>query len=272
MANTAKLNISEAMIKNYTQKLVLFIVAITLNGCEKSDQFYEIKTDLKNRLEAYYSFSSNANDESGNGYNGKIVNVSLIKDRFGKSNSAVNFPGIAGSKISTKFFGVNGDRSRTISLWYRQTVDKNNMSILFYGGDPLNGEQGFGIYVNGNSRNIGVFISNYFGSFPLAVSSNYSKIFDGKWHHFAFTYNNNISGNIVTKINIYIDGVLVPSDSITQNAKTDPLETKPVLPLVFGEYFQSTSLFVGDLDDVGFWSRALSQTEISYLFENDYKP
>ncbi len=27
-----------------------------------------------------------------------------------------------------------------------------------------------------------------------------------------------------------------------------------------------------ELDDVGFWGRSLSQIEISYLFNNDYKP
>ena len=45
-------------------------------------------------LIAYYPFSGNANDSSGNGYNGTISgDPQLTTDRFGNSNSAYNFDG-----------------------------------------------------------------------------------------------------------------------------------------------------------------------------------
>ncbi len=42
-------------------------------------------------LLAFYSFTGNANDESGNGYNGTINGASLTNDRFANPNSAIQF-------------------------------------------------------------------------------------------------------------------------------------------------------------------------------------
>ena len=37
-------------------------------------------------LVAYYPFNGNANDESGNGYDGAVNGATVSTDRFGKSN------------------------------------------------------------------------------------------------------------------------------------------------------------------------------------------
>jgi hypothetical protein len=42
-------------------------------------------------LVAYYPFNGNANDESGNGYNGDVTGATLVADRFGNENSAFSF-------------------------------------------------------------------------------------------------------------------------------------------------------------------------------------
>jgi len=44
-------------------------------------------------LVAYYPFSGNANDTSGNGYDGTVYGATLTTDRFGNSNSAYSFDG-----------------------------------------------------------------------------------------------------------------------------------------------------------------------------------
>jgi len=52
------------------------------------------QVDLNLGLKAYYPFSGNANDASGNGYNGVLQgNVQLTTDRFGNANSAYQFDG-----------------------------------------------------------------------------------------------------------------------------------------------------------------------------------
>src|SRR5208283_222709 len=44
-----------------------------------------------NGLVAWYPFNGNANDSSGNGYNGTVVGATFTADRFGKANSAYSF-------------------------------------------------------------------------------------------------------------------------------------------------------------------------------------
>ncbi|MDP1746882.1 MAG: hypothetical protein Q8L90_15005, partial [Bacteroidota bacterium] len=55
---------------------------------------------LTDSLVACYDFSGNANDGTGNGYNGTVVNATLTADRFGNPNSAYNFNGTASNYIN----------------------------------------------------------------------------------------------------------------------------------------------------------------------------
>lgn len=274
---------------------LILLTLINLSCSEIVSKVDPVALSLKNNLQAFYTFSGNADDVSGNSYDGKLINVSLVKDRFGKVNSAVNFSGINGCKISTNNFVLSGNRSRTISLWYRYTTNfYNHTSILNYGGDPNLKQQDFGIFIStlGGSGMpyIGVMISNPNGSY---MGNYYSKINDGQWHHYAFTYDNT-SGKTLDNVKIYIDGILVKNDVLYSNGywikfgnsmliatgpQLDEINTDSKMPLVFGQYtsidgknpgdFRS---FAGELDDVGFWGRSLNQIEISYLFNNEYKP
>ncbi len=49
--------------------------------------------NLDKGLIAFYPFSGNANDESGNGINGKITKTVLTTDRNGEQNAAYYFNG-----------------------------------------------------------------------------------------------------------------------------------------------------------------------------------
>ena len=88
---------------------------------------------------AYYPFSGNANDSSGNEYDGTISgDPQLTTDRFGNSNSAYIFDG-DGDWI---YFGTDtlpenneGDVSDpfTISVWAKSS-SSSTMSLFAYGG------------------------------------------------------------------------------------------------------------------------------------------
>jgi hypothetical protein len=49
--------------------------------------------DLSDGLMAYYPFNGNANDETGNGYNGTVYGATLNNDRVGNPDSAYSFDG-----------------------------------------------------------------------------------------------------------------------------------------------------------------------------------
>jgi uncharacterized delta-60 repeat protein len=71
---------------------------------------------LWNGLAAYYPFSGNANDETGNGNNGEPNGVVLTTDRFGDADAAYNFNGNGYIQIPDNF----GFKSPafTISMWF----------------------------------------------------------------------------------------------------------------------------------------------------------
>ena len=50
--------------------------------------------DINDGLVAYYPFNGNADDESGNGYDGTVFGATLTTDRNGNENSAYYFDGI----------------------------------------------------------------------------------------------------------------------------------------------------------------------------------
>ncbi|TGO02755.1 hypothetical protein PN36_19610 [Candidatus Thiomargarita nelsonii] len=75
------------MIKLRCYLRTLHLIAIGLSW------FSGAMADLSDGLVAYYPFSGNANDESGNENHGTVNGVSLTIDRFGSPNSAYNFDG-----------------------------------------------------------------------------------------------------------------------------------------------------------------------------------
>src|SRR5690349_14790600 len=55
-----------------------------------------ISQDLTTGLQAYYPFNGNANDATGNGYNGTLIsNPTLTTDRMGNPNSAYYLDGVS---------------------------------------------------------------------------------------------------------------------------------------------------------------------------------
>jgi hypothetical protein len=100
---------------------------------------------------------------------------------------------------------------------------------------------------------------------------------DGNWHHLAV-----VVSSSERRYKIYVDGQL-DSDTHLQVPITNSLnpysisQQKPILEipvnyLVFGNVWKNEpeSAFGGTLDDIGVWSKALSDSEISQLFNSFY--
>jgi hypothetical protein len=87
-----------------------------------------------NGLLGWWPFSGSANDESGNGKHGSIVNTDFSLDRFGNPNSAANFDQngdvINLPEISTALGAPNS--SATYSVWFKGAPTTAN-----YGFGPV---------------------------------------------------------------------------------------------------------------------------------------
>lgn len=201
-----------------------------------------------NGLVAYYPFSGNANDVSGNGNNGTVVGATLTTDRFGNANKAYSFNG------SSNYISVQNSTSLqnisvySISAWVKINNWYNNFFPIIQKSDKSNLYGIYSLYVQPNSvdGNIGV------KSFGI----NYSNWTLGSWKHIVLVATN-------TTCSLYINGNLI-SNVNSANWPQSPLQN---LPLIIGMDKPGAVEYAnGTIDDIGFWNRALTQDDITALY------
>lgn len=207
-------------------------------------------------LTAWYAFTGNANDLSGNNNNGTVFGATLTTDRFGAANAAYNFNGVNDYISSTPVGLPTGNTARTISAWFTTTTSAistnqypNIQTITAYGigaGGPVIFPQsvyapsGKATFESGSSQN-------------LISSSN--PVNNGVWHNITTTY-----GGSGTPVSMYIDGILEGSTSSITLATGLSF-------FGIGNTSWANVAFKGKIDDIGIWNRALTQTEITALFQ-----
>ena len=214
------------------------------------------KYGLTHGLVAYYPFNGNANDASGNSYNGTVFGASLTTDRYNNPNSAYSF--VQGNYIST----TNNMplTSVSISVWVEVLTSPMVGAFVCKNMDLVN-NSGYAFYY-GNSNNPSIYNNADNGLFAVVgwggISANLiipnpvTYLSLNVWHNCVFTYG---SGNG----NIYLDGVLISSltglNPITQNNQVVLIGKSP-----FGD-----NLFSGNLDDIRIYDRILTPLEVLYL-------
>lgn len=216
-----------------------------------------------NGLVAYYPFSGNANDESGNGNNGVVRNAFLTTDRFNQPNSAYQFVGNDNNTVSYIVSNHNnlpsGNSPRTISVW------ATNDSYGTIGGS---GNDGHPIIAYGtpstNSANEIMFFTNNFsvdyiryGGFnnDLDIAFSYNL---QSWYHIVATFD-----GLNSKIYIN-DSLLASGNFFTWNTILDSL--------LIGTQTSKSRFHNGKIDDIRIYNRALSQSEISTLYNEGGYP
>jgi len=212
-----------------------------------------------NGLVGWWPFNGNAIDESGLGTNGIINAATLTSDRFGIINKAYYFNGT----------------NANIDLGINQSINSilNDFSISYWLKSENNGGTIFANYssqgVPASSQwriNSGISTSGEIGTGYLinpnwqGTSSNPYQISLNQWIHYVFTRS---GGN--TKI--YINGILTASNSLSSGSLLNP--TSPAATTKFGYNFPSAGgidYYKGILDDIGIWNRALTQQEVTVLY------
>ncbi len=203
-------------------------------------------------LVAYYPFNGNANDESGNGYNGTVSGATLTTDRFNQSDKAYNFfwngfssdkiqvPGTSGLNFSTGGFSLSAwvKFSGAASGGYNYPiVSKHNCS-----------EQSGYILMLYNDK-ITFWLAGAGGYSYISTPDNYT---DGNWHHVAAVYNG-------TNRFIYVDGVLKTSDAF---AYTTPNNAN----IALGGYNGCNGGFNGKVDDIRIYDAAMTDAQVQAIY------
>jgi hypothetical protein len=220
---------------------------------------------LNNGLVAYYPFNGNANDESGNGNNGTINNTIFNTDRKGSTNKAYSFNGQSSFISIPSSITLNSPNSTitfcawiNINEWYLIPSDntrwfpilsKSNSNLIYgnyrFGVQLLPGSTKPNIYATLNSDTGGA------GEVNIALKS---------WYHIVA-----IIDDTNNKYQVYLNGSLISEGATAFTGWS----TSNNLPLIIGKDEPGLVDYAnGIIDEVRIYKRALTQEEITYLYNN----
>ncbi len=202
---------------------------------------------VTNGLVAYYPFNGNANDESGNSHNGTVYEATLTTDRNNKSNSAYEFNGI-NNYINT--FSTFDYEYRTVSFWvYIQNMFGGTQAIISQDSYELKYGLCLATVRNG-------LITLHGGGTYSSVWYQTNSIIPNQWYHMVMVRNGSTT-------QYYINNVLVH----TGLTNTIGSSVNPNTNFLIGcgrtltDYF-----FLGKIDDIAIYNRALSAVEINTIY------
>ena len=212
---------------------------------------------LNQFLSTWLPFEENAGtttaDASGNGNSGRLINTLPTIWSSGIIGNALAFDGVDDYVQINNTLGA----SFTISCWVKTSQTFQQVTPTYAGTGIIWGDVGGAAndFVFGGTRGTnGVNrLSFYVGSGDKTISGT-QEISTGQWTHLAVT-RDGVSG----AVKLYVNGIL----DATGTAGTAVLNANPIINLggntLDGRYFN------GALDDARFYSRVLTQNEISTL-------
>jgi CubicO group peptidase (beta-lactamase class C family) len=234
---------------------IMLLTSISLLGFTIAEPI-----SLDSGLVAYYPFNGNANNAAGSTGHGQLVgDVSFIDDRFGEATSAVRFSSDSSYIVfqESEVALPMGNAPRSFSLWIKSGRVETVYYLLCYGTEQPAQMCHFDI-VHDRPR----FQFGYSG-FSLMGQSI---ITDNHWHHIACVFDG-------TYAKIYVDSKwdneVIPGETIDQ-VNTTPNETG-----IWTVAIQQTLLwgtYIGSMDDIRIYGRALSEEEILSLYDCPTEP
>jgi hypothetical protein len=216
-------------------------------------------------LVAYYPFNGNANDESGNGFNGVVHGATLTTDRFGYIDKAYYFDGSGDYIGLPPFIDYEEIGDFTLSLWAKMEAHPplGRSYLIDFRGD--------GTYTN---NSFFMIIDEVFGESEIHHGIDYYEwVFTeyevnisspiGNWVHFILLREGD---NLKT----YKDGNLLPNNFTTRSVPP----RSDIVSLSYGGRIGTTSTFTTPIeywcksiiDDIRVYNYALTNSEIQDLY------
>jgi hypothetical protein len=216
--------------------------------------------DLNNGLIAYYPFSGDANDASGNGFNGTIVGPILSSDQYDNPNSTYQFNG-SNDYIDTIPAHLIPS-SISFSVWiYPTRLLENEMQIFGSMENASGGKNGInGSYGNsggnGNLIKFSCYQNNLLVGPTVTIPTTALPL--NSWSHVVFILND------ANEASIYVDGDVVGSGNFSTACDTHDRT------LMIGKSVRSQSRsFEGKIDEVRIYNRALTTAEVQQIYNEE---
>jgi hypothetical protein len=256
-----KLTVGRVKLKLLKMKKIMF-TAFAVGLSMTANVIAQVPSYVpSNGLVGWWPFNGNADDESGNGNNGTVNGATLTTDRFGNTNQAYSFDGNDWIELNL-LPAINNSNELAVSVWVKSTGTNSNTNCSvgcaqYYFSRGYDGGNGFNISTNqGNTPYFAGGVNGGFNGGQWAQDPNNTLIPHSQWNHLLLNYDG-------INIKLYVNGSLVGTTPYTTNVGVGNTTNA-----VFGRQFiNNYSYFaVGKIDDGAIWNRALSQQEISDLY------
>lgn len=243
---------------------LLVMVAIAINTQAQDLPDYV----SQEALIGWWPFNGNADDLSGNENHGTVMGgVVPAPNRFGQADSAYSFPGNLSSfiDVATNQGFDSLATGISVSAWYRTDAVSGDRRLLQIGNTD-GGGKGLMMMLNAGEPWVARTHSGFtltqagrIGGWPTTVQS-----IKEEWTHIAFTVNF-VNG----QWRLYQNGV-----QVGQGATNNPIGYNPFslgdlefhIGLKVPNGFFETDAWLGEIDDIGIWSRVLNDCEVFDLF------
>jgi len=197
-------------------------------------------------LVAHYEFEGNTNDSSGNGLHGTAIGSPTFV--AGKVGQAISLRGLNDFVEITGYKGILGPNAVTVTAW----VNTSAVTGTIVGWGPNVDGQRFGFRINDSRIRMEHDGGNVQGG---------SNVNDGQWHHIAVTVQENATISYPDVI-LYVDGI----DDTRATKDPDAFNLTADQDVRIGSRPASNDrFFMGLIDDVRIYDRALTQEEIAWL-------
>jgi len=237
----------------YLKQLILPIMVMALfNACGKDST--ESGGSLSNGLVAHYKFDGNAEDSSGNGNHGTEYNgVSYVDGVIGKAGH-----------LDNSYITISDSEKITF---------KNEFSITAFIKPTATDGKWITLLTKGNTSSLDTAYEIVYECASMCLP--YIRFTDAENKKVFLTFNGKNALNLNKynfiswvfkqgQLQIFLDGVLLYDKNIgITNLKQDTTQLLEIGRDVPG----AIEFFKGDIDDLRFYNRALSKSEIKELYE-----
>ncbi|MFN8428663.1 MAG: LamG domain-containing protein [Spirosomataceae bacterium] len=214
--------------------------------------------DLETGLIAYYPFSNEAQDASGNNNHGVVNGATPIT--HGNLNRAYSFDGID-DWISTPMI-QNNLQAYSISAWVKPNFNENKQYVVLQNrGVELGGGKSITLHYDFQNKKWGFACDGdyiYIGTQSTLTDLN-------SWVHIVGTWQANGATNFnANQFKLYFNGIL--QIGTLQNIGSASIPNIPSGNVKIGKHDAWNSYFKGSIDDLRLFNRALSEAEVFQLY------
>jgi hypothetical protein len=226
-------------------KKILFFISFVISAC--------LNAQVTSSLTACYALNGDASDPISS-LNGTLGLVTSVSDRNNNAGFAYSFAGNAASRITLPNDLKIKANEMSFSAWVKPSNTSSSQYILFTKNTASSNFEAYALSIGSG----GIFTATKGNNGNVVSVSTTNSISSNTWHHVTFTFDN--SG-----IKIYLDGVFEALTNSTLSVGYDA--TKNVY---LGGSNESFNLpFTGSLDNVRFYNRAITATEVTALYSGD---